>query len=88
MNLLVDGINLMVLVFGLVEFAKKVGLSGKTLTALSMVLGVLAGIFYKVMQMYPETQPWIGAVVFGLAVGLAASGIYDFANARWPSMKG
>ena len=35
-------------------------------------------------QMYPEMNTWLGVVVFGLAVGLAASGIYDFADSRWP----
>jgi hypothetical protein len=27
---------------------------------------------------------WFAAVIFGLAMGLVASGFYDFANARWP----
>ncbi len=88
MDLIVNGINIMVIVFGLVEFAKKLGLDGKGLTVLSMVLGVLAGIVYQLVQMYPEAAPWVQVVVFGLAVGLAASGIYDFANARWPKVKG
>ena len=88
MNLVVNGINLMVIVFGLVEFAKKLGLEGKALTALSMVLGILAGAAYQWMQMNPEAAPWLKVIVFGLVVGLTASGIYDFANARWPKVKG
>ncbi len=86
-SLFVNGINLMVLVFGLVEFAKKLGLRGKSLTSLSMILGILAGILYQIVQVYPETQQWVSIVVYGLAVGLAASGIYDFADARWPKQK-
>ena len=87
-HLIVQGINLMVIVFGLVEFAKKLGVKGKSLTVLSMVLGVLAGITYQLVQMYPDTAPWVQVILFGLIIGLTASGIYDFANARWPKVRG
>lgn len=83
-NMLVNGINFLVLVFGLVEFSKKLNVRGKALTVLSMMLGTVAGVAYQLAQMYPEFGKWFGVVVFGLAVGLAASGIYDFADARFP----
>jgi len=83
-NMLVNGINFLVLVFGLVEFAKKLNVSGRALTLLSMALGTAAGVAYQLAQMYPDFARWFGVAVFGLAVGLAASGIYDFADARFP----
>ncbi len=88
MNLIVHGINLMIIVFGLVEFAKKLGVKGKGLTVLSMVLGVLAGVVYQWVQLHPDSAQWVQVILFGLIVGLTASGIYDFANARWPKVRG
>lgn len=87
MDIVVNGINLMALVFGLVEFSKKTGLKGKALTMLSMGIGVLVGIAYQIAKMYPAVMQWFGVAVFGLAVGLAASGVYSFADARWPKQK-
>jgi len=83
-DIVVNGINFLALVFGMVEFSKKLKIEGRALTVLSMVLGVIMGVGYQVAQMYPEFGKWFGVAVFGLAVGLAASGIYDFANARFP----
>ncbi len=83
-----NGINFLVIVFGLVEFAKKFGIEGRTLTALSMVLGVAIGIFYQLAQKYPAVGEWFQVVMFGLAVGLAASGIYDFMKKRIPKVEG
>ena len=83
-NILGNSAQFMALVFGLVEFLKKLGLKGETLTLASMALGVAAGVVYQVAKIYPQAWQWIGVGAFGLAVGLAASGLYDFANARWP----
>jgi hypothetical protein len=82
--LVVGGVPLVVVIFGLVEFAKKFGLKGNWLTILSMLLGVGLGIGYKISESgVPVGFPaWFGVCVFSLALGLVASGIYDFANAR------
>ncbi len=86
--ILQNGINLLVIVFGLVEFAKKFGLQGKVLTALSMALGILAGIGYQYAQANEVFGQYFEMAVFGLAVGLAASGIYDFLNGRLLKVEG
>ncbi len=87
-DILGNGVNFLVIVFGLVEFAKKFGISGQKLTALSMVLGVVIGVFYKLGQKYAAVGEWFNVVMFGLAVGLAASGIYDFMKRRIPKVEG
>lgn len=84
-TLLVAGISLIIVIFGLVEFSKKLGLKGKALTVFSMLLGVIFGICYKIAE--TGTSPvgfpaWFAVIVFGLALGLVTSGIYDFANHR------
>jgi hypothetical protein len=88
-SLAVNGIPLMVLIFGLVEFIKSLGLSGKPVTALSLVLGVLFGVGYAVSTngMPADFAGWFGMGVFSLTLGLGASGFYKFAAARWPTIR-
>ncbi len=85
-SLLVGSIPLMVIVFGLVEFVKSLGFTGKVLTVVSMVLGIIFGMAYQIAASgLPVGFPgWFAVIIFGLAIGLVASGFYDFANARWP----
>lgn len=66
-----------VMVIGLVELAKKLGVDGNKSLTLSMVIGVAFGVAYQLAEMYPAVYPWFGMVVFGLLTGLAASGLYD-----------
>lgn len=77
MEIAIGGVSLLVLVLGLVEFAKRLGVQGKASMVLAMVLGVVIGVVYKLMGIYPVIDPWVQVVVFGLAFGLAATGIYD-----------
>lgn len=83
-DLVVGGIPLIAVVFGLVEFSKRFGLAGNWLTLLSMVLGVVFGVSFQLTQMYPEFARWFGVAVFSLAVGLSASGLYDFSKRLMP----
>ncbi len=86
-TLLIDGIPLVLVVFGLVEFIKKMGMSGKALTVASLLLGILLGTAYRLTLLMPMTfADWFSTVVFGLALGLVASGLYNFANERLPRM--
>jgi hypothetical protein len=87
-TLLVGSIPIILVIFGLVEFSKSFGLSGRWLTALSLLIGLLFGFGFKI---YSAGIPvgfggWFEAVIFGLALGLVASGFYDFANARWAKL--
>ncbi len=89
-DLLANGVPLVTLIMGLVEFSKKLGVQGKALTALSMALGVLLGIGYQVAQQGAPADfaGWFNAAVFGLALGLTASGVYDLIDARFPKVRG
>ena len=86
--LVVGGIPLLIVIFGLVEFCKTIGLTGRWLTVASLLLGLAFGIAFKISQggMPIGFAGWFLVVVFGLALGLVTSGLYDFANARWPKV--
>jgi hypothetical protein len=85
-NLLVGVVPLVVVIFGLVEFSKSMGLSGKALTIFSLLLGCAFGSAYKIAEsgLPASFAGWFALLVFGLALGLVASGFYDFANKRFP----
>ena len=87
-TLLVAGIPLIAVIFGLVEFSKTFGLSGKWLTALSLGLGVGGGIAYQIATngLPLGFAGWFTVVIFGLAVGLSTSGLYNFVNVRAPAV--
>ena len=87
-KLLVGGIPLIIVIFGLVEFAKVFGLKGKWLTLFSLLLGLFFGIAYKIaMNGLPiGFAGWFVVAVFGLALGLITSGIYKFAAKRLPQV--
>lgn len=76
----IGGISVIVLVIGIVEAAKKWGVSGRGCQVMAMTLGaVLIGLSQALTQgLIPETAiPWINIVVLGLGGGLAASGVFD-----------
>lgn len=83
-----QSINFLVLVFGLVEFFKKFGLKGRTLTGASMIIGIVLGVAYQVAQRNEAFGEYFQIALFGLAVGLAASGVYDFLDKRFPPVEG
>ncbi len=89
-ELLVNGIPLVTVIMGLVEFSKKLGLHGKALTALSMILGVVIGIAYHIAQSGTpqDFTAWFNTAIFGLVLGLTASGVYDLIDARFPKVRG
>jgi hypothetical protein len=85
-QLLVGGIPLLVVIFGLVEFIKSFGLKDRWLTLVSLLLGLVFGIMYQVAENnVPQSfSAWFTVIIFGLALGLITSGFYDFANKRFP----
>jgi hypothetical protein len=69
---------LMWFVTGLVTYAKKLGARGKWLTVIAFLLGVGIGGTYKVLLTPPiNALDWFLAVLFGLGIGLIATGVYD-----------
>lgn len=89
-NLLVAGIPLMIVVFGLVEFIKSFGLKGWLVTLLSLLIGLALGIGYQIARagLPVDFAGWFSDVIFGLAIGLVASGFYKFLNDRIPKVQG
>ena len=74
----INGIPLVFVIAGLVAFAKSMGLAGKGLTVLSLFLGVAVGVVYQLGVAVPVGMAgWSGVVVYGLALGITTSGLYD-----------
>ncbi len=75
---MVNGIPLVLVVLGLVEWSKRLGADGKQLQILSMLIGVVLGVLYQ-YSIFPLATfgEWFGAAIYGLALGLVASGVYD-----------
>jgi uncharacterized membrane protein (UPF0136 family) len=78
----------MIVIFGLIEFSKSLGLAGKKLTIVSMVLGVAFGVAYQVANNGVPVgfADWFAMAVYGLALGLVTSGFYDFVDSRLPKI--
>ena len=83
-NFLVNPVTLALIVLGVVEFIKKLGVTGNKLMLVAMGVGVFFGLLYKFREFYLPAQPYIDVAFFGLALGLGASGIYTFVNDRFP----
>ena len=84
--LLVGSVPLMIVVFGLVEMIKSLGIEGRSLTIISMLLGLAFGMAYQISSAgVPVGFPdWFQVIIFGLLIGLVASGFYKFAADRLP----
>ena len=85
-TLLVGGIPLVAVVFGLVEFVKSFGVRGHWLTIISMLLGLAFGVSYQIANagIPVSFAGWFAVAVFGIMLGLVASGLYDFVDTRMP----
>src|SRR4030042_2865042 len=83
-NFSLNPLPLALLISGLVEFIKKFGVTGNKLMLISMAVGIVFAIVYKLATLFPAYQVWIELAFFGLTAGLGASGIYTFVNACFP----
>jgi hypothetical protein len=86
-NFVLNPITLLAIVFGVVEFIKSLGVEGNKLRWFSLGVGVVLAIAFQVTTLFPTISPYMQAIFFGLAVGLAACGIFSFINNRIPSKK-
>ncbi len=73
------GLPLIFVVIGLVEYIKKLGVDGKSLLAASMAIGLVLGIGYQISVngLPVNFGGWFSITVYGLGLGIVASGIYD-----------
>ncbi len=83
-NFTLNPLTLALLILGIVEFIKKFGLTGNKLMLVSMAVGIVFAVVYKISELVEPAQIYIQVAFFGLAAGLCASGIYNFVNARFP----
>lgn len=81
-NAVVAGVPLLALTFGFVQWLKSLfGTSGKATQFVSLGTGVVLGIGYQLTVETPsDFAGWFSIVVFGLALGLVASGVFDGIN--------
>ena len=80
-DVLVFGVSVVVMIAGLVQFAKKLGVRDNWSLALAMVLGPLLMVVNELAVMHPAISPWVRAVIVGLMCSLTASGLWDGAKA-------
>lgn len=80
-NITVAGVPLLLFVIALVQWIKGFGLAGAYVRVASMVIGLILGVGYQVTLASPvDFSGWFTTVIFGLALGLVASGVYDAAK--------
>jgi len=78
MEVFVAGLPLVAVILALVEWFKKVNIPSAALPYVSMAVGIAIGIAFQWSQApLANFAEWFNAVIFGLAYGLMASGLYD-----------
>jgi len=91
-TLLVSGIPLVLVVFALVEMVKSFGLKGHILTVVSLLIGLVLGVCYQIAVAGSIAgftfSEWFAVAIFGLTLGLIASGFYKWADNRFPERQG
>ncbi len=75
----VSGLPLVLVVMGLVTWISQAfNLAGKQSLIASMVVGLLLGAGFQISQAMPgDFSGWFAVVIYGLVLGLFASGVYD-----------
>ena len=82
-DFVIGSVSVILLVLGIVEFAKSLGLHGKACQVLAVCLGAFfVGLSQAIsMALIPAVVlPWITVVVVGISGGLAAIGLYDLSK--------
>lgn len=76
-----DTAELVVAVLGLVELSRRAGLVGRVLLLESFVIGLVLGILYQCSIAIPtDFAGWFAACLYGIGLGLTASGVNDWAK--------
>ena len=77
-NALINGISLFWLVMALVTLWGKFGATGKVQLASSLGTGLVIGTLYQAsLKPLITWVDWFGAIIYGVALGLTATGVYE-----------
>jgi len=71
------GVLAISLIIGLVEAAKRVGMDTVWATPMAVGCGLAISVGYVAAQQAPGSEAWLNALLWGLALGLSASGLYS-----------
>ncbi len=74
------GVLAIPLIIGLVEAAKRLGVDTVWATPLSIGCGLIISLGYEAAKQSPGAEVWLNALLWGLALGLSASGLYSGAK--------
>ena len=79
----VAGVPLLFVVLGLVQWVKSFNVQGNALRGVAMGIGLILGAGYQLAVVgFPANfAGWFAVVVFGLGLGVVASGVYDAGTA-------
>lgn len=75
-DLVLAGVPVILVIIGLVEYVKSLGVPSTWCPLVAIGLGILAAVANQLMATYPFIEPWVVAVVSGIVVGMAATGLY------------
>lgn len=84
-NLAIGGVEIVILIFGIVEFCKEFGIEGKRSRLLQFVLGFFfVGLFSAIeAEMVPaEWLPYVVLTIKCLGGAIAAGGFYEFVRKK------
>jgi hypothetical protein len=73
----IAGVAMVPLIVGLVEVVKGLGLDRRWAPALAVGLGLTLSLGYRAALGVPAGAEWAQAVLSGLVMGLAATGLYS-----------
>lgn len=77
-----SGSGIFVVIFGLVELIREVGIRDRALLVTSMMIGLLLGLGYLIAAVGQPADfgAWFAYAIVGLLYGLIASGVVKLAN--------
>ncbi len=74
------GVLAIPLIIGLVEAAKRLGMETVWATPMAIGVGLALSLGYEAARQTPGFEVWLNALLWGLALGLSASGLYSGAK--------